>query len=167
MAAQRAILHCVPGALALGSGRSRQRATPRRVWPCTLRCHHRNAHLHHLRAFRARGTALAAGGGAEAHQGPAVARRPPRGWCGPGHQLALIWRPGKGTEDAHFLGRNPGAICGHRDQELFPQTAHRGRLASSDLLSQLDIGPSEEPFHGFTPYICNISNNGSKKASDL
>ena len=100
-------------------------------------------------------------------QGPAVARRPPRGFAAQVHQLALIWRPGKGTEDAHFLGRNPGAICGHRDQELFPQTAHRGRLASSDLLSQLDIGPSEEPFHGFTPYICNISNNGSKKASDL
>ena len=84
-------------------------------------------------------------------QGPAVARRPPRGFAAQVHQLALIWRPGKGTEDAHFLGRNPGAICGHRDQELFPQTAHRGRLASSDLLSQLDIGPSYEPFHGSPP----------------
>ena len=77
--------------------------------------------------------------------------------CGPGASaIALIWRPGKGTEDAHFLGRNPGAICGHRDQELFPQTAHCGRVASSDLLSQLDIGPSYEPFHGFTPCICTI-----------
>ena len=98
------------------------------------------------------GTALAAaGGGAEAQQGPAVARRPPRGCAAQVHQLALIWRPGKGTEDAHFLGRNPGAICGHRDQELFPQTAHRGRLASSDLLSQLDIGPHMSRFTGSPP----------------
>ena len=44
----------------------------------------------------------------------------------------------------------PCAICGHRDQELFPQTAHRGHLASSDLLSQLDIEPSNEPFQGGT-----------------
>ena len=47
-----------PRALALGPGRSRQRATPRhaeRAWPCALRCHHRSTHLHHRRAFRALG----------------------------------------------------------------------------------------------------------------
>ena len=81
----------------------------------------------------------AARGGSEADERPAaVARWPPRGCAAQVvHQLAHIWRPRKGTEDAHFLGRNPGAICGHHDQELFPQTVHRGRLASSDLLSQL------------------------------
>ena len=54
------------------------------------------------------GTALAAaGGGAEAQQGPAVARRPPRGCAAQVHQLALIWRPGKGIGDAPFIGGDP------------------------------------------------------------
>ena len=168
LAAQRAILHCVPRALALGPGRSRQRATPRRVWPCALRCHHRNAHLHHLRAFRAMGTALAAaGGGAEAQQGPAVARRPPRGCAAQVHQLALIWRPGKGTEDAHFLGRNPGAICGHRDQELFPQTAHAVVLPAQICFLSSILGPQMSRFRGVQVVLPITRNIAVRKASNL
>jgi hypothetical protein len=34
------------------------------------------------------------------------------------HQLALAWRPGKGTEDAPFLGGDPRAICDHPGQDL-------------------------------------------------
>ena len=148
LAAQRAILHGVPRALALGAGRSRQRATPRRVWPCALRCHHRSAHLHHIRAFRAMGTALAAaGGGAEAQQGPAVAPRPPRGCAAQVHQLALIWRPGKGTRRCISSADTPGAIgaiCGHPGQDLRSQAHWTPLLVArslQDLLSQLNYEP--------------------------
>ena len=86
------------------------------------------------------GTALAAaGGGAEAQRDPAVARRPPRGCAAQVHQLALIWRPGKDTEDAPFLGGDPAPSAAI----LAKTSAHKriGRLFSSlqDLLSQLNL----------------------------
>ena len=92
------------------------------------------------------GTALAAaGGGAEAQRDPAVARRPPRGCAAQVHQLALAWRPGKGTEDAPFCPRRrPRAICGHPGQDLRSQAHYSiGRLFSSlqDLLSQAHSEP--------------------------
>jgi len=96
LAAQRAILHSAPRALALGPGRSRQRATPRyvaRAWPCALRCHHRSAHLHHRRAFRALEHSPCLRPAEQELSG--VARKPPRGCAAQVHQLALVWRPGK------------------------------------------------------------------------
>ena len=88
------------------------------------------------------GTALAAaGGGAEAQRDPAVARRPPRGCAAQVHQLALIWRPGKDTEDAPFLGGDPAPSAAI----LAKTSAHKriGRLFSSlqDLLSQAHSEP--------------------------
>ena len=85
------------------------------------------------------GTALAAaGGGAGAQQGPAVARRPPRGCAA---QLALAWRPRKGIEDAPFLGGDPRAIFGHPGQEPALHRAHAHISQAPDLLSQAQSEP--------------------------
>jgi hypothetical protein len=129
LAAQRATLHGAPRALALGPGRSRQRATPRHaaarlavrfalpssqcpaVSPPSFSCDWAQPLLPPER-------------GAEAQRSPAVARRPPRGCAAQVHQLALAWRPGKGTEDAPFLGGDPRAICGHPGQYLARHKAH-------------------------------------------
>ena len=89
------------------------------------------------------GTALAAaGGGVEAQRGPAVARRPPRGFAAQVHQLALAWRPGKGTGDAPFLGGDPRAICGHPGQaRAAHSTCMLAFSAAPDLLSQAQSEP--------------------------
>ena len=64
-----------------------------RAWPCALRCHHRSAHLHHRRAFRALGHSPCLRPAEQELSG--VARKPPRGCAAQVHQLALVWRPGK------------------------------------------------------------------------
>jgi len=141
LAAQRATLHGAPRALALGPGRSRQRATPRHVgarravrFPAAHTCTI-------AEIFVRLGTALAAaGGGAGAQQGPAVARRPPRGCATQVHQLALAWRPGKGIEDAPFLGGDPRAICGHPAKSS-AHKAHGAHPQAPDLLSH-KLNPS-------------------------
>jgi hypothetical protein len=55
------------------------------------------------------------------------------------HQLALAWRPGKVTKDAHFHGDTPAPSA----VILAKSSAHKGigRLFSSlqDLLSQLNL----------------------------
>ena len=78
------------------------------------------------------GTALAAaGGGAEAQRGPAVARRPPRGCAAQVHQLALIWRPGKDTEDAPFLGGDPAPSAA-----ILAKTSAHKRIIALDASSR-------------------------------
>jgi len=60
------------------------------------------------------GTALAAaGGGAGAQRGPAVARRPPRGFAAPGASASARLAPWKGHRRYTFPRRRPRAICGH------------------------------------------------------
>ena len=110
LAAQRAILHGVPRALALGAGRSRQRATPRRVWPSTLRCHHHNAHLHHLRAFRAIGHSPCCRrrrrrSSAGSSSSPPASKR----MCGPGASASAHLAPWKGHRRCTFHRRRPPA----------------------------------------------------------
>ena len=59
-------------------------------------------------------TALAAaGGGAGAQRGPAVARRPPRGFAAPGASASARLAPWKGHRRYTFPRRRPRAICGH------------------------------------------------------
>jgi len=115
-----AILHGAPQPLPLGPAAAANAPLPgmlQRAWPCALRCHHRSAQLHHRRAFRAIGhSPCCRRRRRRSSAGPAVARRPPRGFAAQVHQLALAWRPGKGTGDAPFLGGDPRAICGHPGQ---------------------------------------------------
>ena len=86
LAAQRAILHGALRALALGPGRSHQRATPRHVaarlavrfaLPSPQRTPAPSQSFSCAWAL----ALAAAGGGAEDQRDPAVARRPPRGFA--------------------------------------------------------------------------------------
>ena len=82
------------------------------------------------------GTALAAaGGGVEAQRGPAVARRPPRGCAAQVHQLALAWRPGKGTEETPFLGGEPAPSAAILAKNASLRQAHLREASSSFALS--------------------------------
>jgi len=144
LAAQRAILHGALRALALGPGRSRQRATPRhveRAWPCALRCHHRSTHLHHRRAFRALGHSPCCrpGGGVEAQRGPAVARRPPRGCAAPGAPASARLAPWKRYIYATFLGGDPRStnLRARRSTALLPPLLPLLRATSASDANEL------------------------------
>ena len=100
-----------PRALALGPGRSRQRATPRhaeRAWPCALRCHHRSTHLHHRRAFRALGHSPCCRrrrrrSSAGSSSSPPASKR----MCGPGASASAHLAPWKGHRRCTFPRRTP------------------------------------------------------------
>jgi hypothetical protein len=104
LAAQRAILHSAPRALALWPGRSRQRATPRHVAARLAVCFalpspQRTPHTCTIAELFVRlGTVLASGRRSRSSAGlPASLQEDLRPQV---HQLALAWHPGKGTEDA-------------------------------------------------------------------
>ena len=95
---QRSGRSCIahPEPLPLGPATAANAPLPgmlQRAWPCALRCHHRSAHLHHRRAFRALGHSPCLRPAEQELSG--VARKPPRGCAAQVHQLALVWRPGK------------------------------------------------------------------------
>ena len=114
LAAQRAILHSAPRALALGPGRSRQRATPRHV---AARLAVRFALPSPQRtpapspSFScAWAQPLLAAGGAGAQRGcPQASKR----MCGPGASASARLAPWKDRLRCTFPRRRPRAICGH------------------------------------------------------
>jgi len=146
LAPQRATLHGAPRALALGPGRSRQRATPRHVaarlavrfalpspqcpaapspsflcaWAQPLLPPEAAQELSGVQQLPA---------GLQEDLRPQV------------HQLALAWRPGKGTEDTPFLGGDPAPsaaiwVKSSRD------TKHMAHISQApDLLSQAQSEP--------------------------
>ena len=111
---------------------------PQRAWPRALRCHHCSAQLHHRRAFRALGHSPCCRrrrckSSVGSFNGPPASKR----MCGPGASaIALIWRPGKGTEDAPKMHLRPRAICGHPARARATQSTWRTFASSTVLLSQ-------------------------------
>ena len=67
-----------------------------RAWQCALRCDPRSAHLHHRRDFRALGCCRRRR--QQAQRGPAVARRPPRGFAAPAASASARLARWKGNQ---------------------------------------------------------------------
>ena len=112
-----------------------------RAWPCALRCHHRSAHLHHRRAFRALGHSPCCrpGGGVEAQRGPAVARRPPRGCAAPGAPASARLAPWKRYIYATCLGGDPRStnLRARRSTALLPPLLPLLRATSASDANEL------------------------------
>ena len=87
--------------------------------------------------------------------------------CGPGASASAHLAPWKGHRRCTFHRRRPPAPSA---AIVTKNSSLRQRMRSSRQLRfafSARYWAAYEPFHGFTPYFCNTSNNGSKKASDL
>jgi hypothetical protein len=114
LAAQRAILHSAPRALALGPGRSRQRATPRhvaaRLAVCFALPSPQRTPAPSPSFSCAWAQSLLPAGGAGAQRGcPQASKR----MCGPGASASARLAPWKDRLRCTFPRRRPRAICGH------------------------------------------------------
>ena len=136
LAAQRATLHGASRALALGPGRSRQRATPRHAGARALCAAIPAAHTCTIAEIFVR-LGAAAGDGSKLsgiQQLPAGRQEDLRPQL---HQLALAWHAGKGTKDelSSTDHRAPFAVILAKNSSLRQRIAHCGR--SPVLLFQL------------------------------
>jgi hypothetical protein len=114
LAAQRAILHSAPRALALGPGRSRQRTTPRhvaaRLAVCFALPSPQRTPAPSPSFSCAWAQSLLPAGGAGAQRGcPQASKR----MCGPGASASARLAPWKDRLRCTFPRRRPRAICGH------------------------------------------------------